>query len=77
MITLLCPPRYDGHFVTIGWIEGRQWQVTDWVYGLPKRYSCYETIFQALVDCFEKDFRLATERDRAIFEEDVVLGGMG
>lgn len=74
MITLLSPQKYNGHFSTISFVQGRGWQLTEWTWGQPIAHTVYQSIFEALLEGMKTGLNLAGEAIREMFEEDVRTG---
>ena len=69
MITLMCPRKYTGYFLTINENE-RGWQATDWLFGNPTGHEIFGSMCEAIAAYFNLWF--ADEAMEKQFELDVV-----
>lgn len=64
---------YTGQFATLNFQPERGHVVTFWQLGIPLRYTPHSNIIEAVLEIVSGGMRWASEGERAIFDEDVVM----
>lgn len=75
MPSIFCPPRYDGHFLTLQYISPIFGvKIIEWEYGKPKDHAWLPTMFEAVGWALGQGLTLATPVMQSVFERDVING---
>lgn len=71
---LFSPSQYTGEFATIS-LTRNCYQVTLWQFGVAKRYTLHEKMFNAVLEVVAGGFSWGSEKMKTMFEQDVIMAG--